>query len=100
MAEETPKEAQPEPVQQNLSEIVGRLVEAHELSKTATKYTRGSADSPVNIVSGSSAKPNPTLYQYIQKAEKIVIQEMQQLIIDKARGLIGIELDKIRGMVG
>ena len=97
---ETPKEAQPEPVQQSLSKDIGKIVEAFNLSKTATGYTEGNSEVPGNIVSGSGAIPNPTLSRFIKIAEKQVIKENQQLTIDKARGLIGIELDKIRGLLG
>jgi len=102
MAEENekPVEAKPEPTPQSLSETVRIMVAAFNLSKTATGYTEGNSEVPGNIVSGSGAKPNPTLLRFIKIAEKEVVKEMQQIIIDKAGDLIDTELDKIRGLLG
>lgn len=97
---ETPKEAQPEPTPQKLSEDIRRIVAAFNLSKTATGYTEGNSEVPGNIVSGSGAVPNPTLSRFIKIAEKVVIKELQQTIIKKAGELIETELDKIRGLLG
>jgi len=96
---EKPKEAKPASIQKDLSKDVGLMVAAFELSKTATSYTEGNSEVPGNIVCGSGGVPNPTLFRFIGIAEKQVIKESQQLIIDKARGLIGIELDKIKELL-
>ena len=97
---EKPIEAKPEPAPQSLSKDIGKMVDAFNLSKTATGYTEGNSDVQGNIVSGSGAQPIPTLSRFIKIAEKEVIKEMQQMIIDKAGALIEIELDKIRGLLG
>jgi len=97
---ETPKEAKPEPAPNSLSKDIGKMVDAFELSKTATSYTEGNSEVPGNIVSGSGGVPNPTLFRFIKIAEKMLIKEMQQETISRAGGLIGIELDKIRGLLG
>ena len=99
MTEEKPEEAKPQPIQKDISADVGKMVAAFKLSETATGYTEGNTETPSNIVSGSGAQPNPTLSRFIKIAEKQVIKESQQLIIDKARGLIDIELDKIKELL-
>jgi hypothetical protein len=95
----TEEKQQPEP-QTNAADAVQKMVEAFELSETATSYTEGNSEVPPQVISENKSKNNPVLMRFIKAAEKQVIKEQQQLIIDKARGMISIEIDKIRGLLG
>lgn len=95
---EQPKE-QPQVIVINTKEHVKTLIEAGELARETTSYTRRKHDTLIFFNQGNNQALNPTLAEYLFRAEKKVVSEMMGSIIQEAELMINEELTNIRELL-
>ncbi len=99
MIEETePTEAKPEVKQTSTKNAIQTMLRALQLALKATNYKPKTASQKMSILydQGRKSVDNPTLADYIEKAEKTVLRKYEKEIIGEAGELIKAELKLIK----
>ena len=96
-----PVEAKPEVKQTSTKDAIRIVIKAWILSKKATGYKPKTATKKMVIYhdQGRAAADDPTLADYIEKAEKTVLRKYEKEIIKEAGKLIKAELDAVRELL-
>ena len=95
---EQPQE-QPQVIVINTKEHVKTLIEAGDIAKETISYDRRKHDTLIFINRGNNQTINPTLAEYLFRAEKKIIDNMMPEIIDKAKQMIIEELTNIKELL-
>ena len=95
---EKPQE-QPQVIVINTKEHVKTLIEAGELAKETTSYTRRKNDTLIFSNHGTVQTTDLTLAEYLFRAEKKIVKDMMLEIINEAKTMINEELTNIKELL-
>jgi hypothetical protein len=100
MSDDKPEQEQPQVIRINFKEQVQTLIEAGEIAKETTSYTRRKHDTLILINDGKNQAPlNPTLAEYLYRAERKIVNDMMPEIIKEAKSMINEELTNIKELL-
>ncbi len=80
----------------NFKEQVEMLIDAGKLAAKTNRYDRRKSDTLIYFNEGNEQGTNPTLSEYLKRAESKIISEMMPQIIKEAESMINEELNSIR----
>ena len=95
---EKPQE-QPQVIVINTKEHVKTLILAGELAGKTTSYARRKNDTLIFTNQGNNQTTDPTLAEYLFRAEKKVVKDMMLEIIKEAKTMINDELTNIKELL-
>jgi hypothetical protein len=95
------EEIKEQPVEQviviNPTEQIKTLIKAGELAEETTRYDRRkSNETLIYHNEGNNQTVNPTLAEYLYRAERKIVKDMMPEIIQEASDMITDELDQVR----
>lgn len=98
--EKQPEEKKEKRPPVKLADLTLNLIKAHDLAEIATGYRPDTAERKGCIVLPEGpTQDNPTLMQYIKRAEADFLRDNADMIVKSAGQFIAKELDDIRGML-
>ena len=95
---EQPQE-QPQVIVINTKEHVRTLILAGSLAGQTTRYDRMKHGVLIFFNKGNSQTINPTLAEYLSRAEKKIVNDMMPEIINEAKTMINDELTNIKELL-
>lgn len=95
---EQPQE-QPQVIVINTKEHVKTLIEAGSLAEKTTRYDRMKHGVLIFFNQGNNQTTNPTLAEYLSRAEKKIVKDMMPEIINEAKTMINDELTTIKELL-
>lgn len=79
----------------NPTEQIKTLIKAGELAVETTRYDR----KKIYYNHGNNTTVNPTLTEYLYRAERNIVKDMMPEIIQEASDMINAELDQVRELL-
>ena len=95
---EQPQE-QPQVIVINTEKHVRTLIKAGKLAEETTRYDRMKHGTLIFFSQGNNQTTNPTLTEYLSRAEKKILNDMMPEIIEEAKTMINDELTNIKELL-
>lgn len=94
------KQEQPQIIIINTKEQVKNLIEAGKIAEKTTRYDRRKPNNTLIFFNGGKNQTmNPTLTEYLFRAERKIVNEMMSEIIGEASNMIHEELTNIKELL-